>query len=78
MQSSQGHLHHMNEEVFEDAINEDSAETLIETSCNDTNEADLYYFAHMTNHYLRLIKSFTSPFKDSLVRSASFLFNDTC
>jgi hypothetical protein len=56
-----GHLRNIKEEVFEDAvaddnITEDSVDTLID-SPNDTNEDALYYFARMTNHYLRLVKT---------------------
>jgi hypothetical protein len=32
---------------------------LVDSSTNYTNEDDLYYFAHLTNHYLHLVK--TSP-----------------
>jgi hypothetical protein len=69
LSGTSGRLRNIKEEVFEDAvaddsITEDSVDTLIE-STNDTNEDALYYFAHMTNQYLRLVKA--SPF--SLVAS---------
>jgi hypothetical protein len=32
-------------------------EEVIVDSSNDTNEDSLYYFAHLTNHYLQLVKS---------------------
>ncbi len=50
----------MTEEIFEDPVNaDDSAECLdcVDDSLhNDTNEANLLYFAHVTNHYLRLAR----------------------
>ncbi len=46
----------MKEDIFEDAVADDTDEMLPENSSNDTNDDDLYYFTHMTNHYLRLVK----------------------
>jgi hypothetical protein len=42
---SSGHLRNLKEEVFEDAIMDDSCDTLLVSDSNDTNENDLYYFA---------------------------------
>ncbi len=39
---------------------------MLDTTSNDTNEEDLNYFARLTNHYLRLVKS--SPDKSTLSR----------
>jgi hypothetical protein len=54
-----GHLRLVTEEVFADAnMHEDLAEVVAdECDGNDTNEADLYYFARLSNHYLRLVKN---------------------
>jgi hypothetical protein len=62
-QTSQGQLHHLMEEQIEEEVVgvDDVADSLLESSCNDTNEADLYYFAHISNHYLHLVKSRDSP-----------------
>jgi hypothetical protein len=50
--SSSGQLRNLKEEIFEDAISEDVPVDLIDDSTNDTNEDELIYFAHVTNHYL--------------------------
>jgi hypothetical protein len=47
--------------VFKDAVSdntvtEEDADALIDPS-KDTNEDHLYYFAHMSNHYLHLVKA---------------------
>jgi hypothetical protein len=57
---SNGQLCHLTEEVFEDAFDSAASNDLVE-SANDTNEADLLYFARVTNHYLCLVKA--APFK---------------
>jgi hypothetical protein len=54
--ASNGQLRHITEEVFEDAFDSAASDDLVE-SANDTNEADLLYFAHVTNHYLCLVKA---------------------
>jgi len=58
--SSSGHtvgqLHHITEEVFEDASDVVDNEELVAAS-NDTNEAELLYFARVSKHYLRLVKA---------------------
>jgi hypothetical protein len=58
--TSAGQLCHMTEEIIEDSVNaDDSAECLdcVDDSLhNDTNEADLLYFAPVTNHYLCLAR----------------------
>jgi hypothetical protein len=59
--ASQGQLHHLTEEqVEEETFDDDVADSLLDQSCNDTNEEDLYYFARVSNHYLHLVKS-TAP-----------------
>jgi hypothetical protein len=55
--STPGHLRNVKEDLFEDAVSEDVADPMPDTSSNDTNEDDLYYFARVTNHYLRLVKA---------------------
>ncbi len=45
------------EETFTDAASEEVTELLSDSNGNDTNEESLYYFARLTNHYLRLVKS---------------------
>jgi hypothetical protein len=54
--NSSGQLHHITEETFEDAVSDNITDGNAEDCSNDTNEADLLYFARMTNHYLRLVK----------------------
>jgi hypothetical protein len=54
--STSGHLHNLKEDIFEDAVAEDTVAMLPESSSNDTNDNDLYYFSRMTNHYLHLVK----------------------
>jgi hypothetical protein len=55
--SGSGHLHHIQDDMFEDALSEDIVADSIAYSPNDTNEDDLLYFACMTNHYLCLVKT---------------------
>jgi len=57
--TTSGQLRHLTEDVFEDAVDADDTADAIELG-NDTNESDLLYFAHVSNHYLRLVKSDTS------------------
>jgi hypothetical protein len=49
-----GQLRHITEELYEDA-----AEVIDSNECvtKDTNEAELLYFARVSNHYLRLVKA---------------------
>ena len=55
--ASTGQLRHITEEVFEDAIDEDSKDECLDETANDTNEVDLLYFARVSKHYLRLVKN---------------------
>jgi len=62
--SSSGQLRHITEETFEDVVgNSVDADDSTEDYSNDTNEEVLHYFTHVTNHYLRLVKS--TPSLDS-------------
>ena len=54
--SETGQLRHLTDENFEDALIEDVVDIVVEHEDNDTNEAELIYLAHLTNHYLRLVK----------------------
>jgi len=54
-----GKLHHLTEDPDETEI-EDSSDVLPDPPSNDTNEADLIYFARMSKHYLRLVNSSSS------------------
>jgi len=54
--NSTGQLHHITEDIFEDACVE-YVEDSIEDESNDTNEESLNYFSRVTNHYLRLAKT---------------------
>jgi hypothetical protein len=54
--NSSGQLRHITEETFEDAVSDTITDGNDDVCSNDTNEADLLYFARMTNHYLRLVK----------------------
>jgi hypothetical protein len=66
-----GQLRHIIEDVFEDADDGDSKnESPDAISPNDTNEADLLYFARVSNHFLRLVKN------DLLKSSPSRHFRD--
>jgi hypothetical protein len=53
--SSSGHLHHIKDDIFEDAVSNDFVENIVDESTNDTNNEELIYFARVTNHYLRLV-----------------------
>ena len=57
--TSTGQLRHITEEFFEDASDVIPRDDSVEES-NDTNEAELLYFAQVSNHYLRLVKSVPS------------------
>jgi len=57
LSSASGQLRHITEETFTDAASEEVTELLSDSNGNDTNEESLYYFARLTNHYLRLVKS---------------------
>jgi hypothetical protein len=53
---STGQLRHLTEEIFEVAVDlADSKDESFETVDNDTNDSDLLYFAHVSNHYLQLV-----------------------
>jgi hypothetical protein len=55
--SSPGQLRHLTQDLFEDAVDTtDRIETVVSQD-NDTNEDGLLYYAHLTNHYLRLAKA---------------------
>jgi hypothetical protein len=60
-----GQLRHITEETFEDAVSDNITDGNTEDCSNDTNEADLLYFARMTNHYLHLVKVSSSLFATS-------------
>jgi hypothetical protein len=57
--NSTGQLRHLTEEIFEDAAQPDDPLLIDDdiSSSNDTNEESLYYFARISNHYLRLVNS---------------------
>jgi hypothetical protein len=55
-----GHLRHMKDDIFEDAVSDDVADDILIDSSNDTNEDELLYFARVTSHYLHIVKA-TSP-----------------
>jgi hypothetical protein len=59
-----GHLRNLKEEIFEDAVAVDS-DAVVSDSSNNTNEDDLYYFAHLKNHYLRLVKTKSASTRDT-------------
>jgi hypothetical protein len=61
--TASGQLHHITEKVFADASDGNDREDSVEES-NDTNEANLLYFARVSNHYLRLVKA--TPGQDLL------------
>jgi hypothetical protein len=52
-----GRLRNLKEDMPEADTEEELSENLPDMTTNDTNEDDLYYFARLTNHYLRLVKS---------------------
>jgi hypothetical protein len=56
--ASQGQLRHLTEDQeAEEEIVEDVTDSMPDMSGNDTNEEALFYFARVSNHYLRLGKS---------------------
>jgi hypothetical protein len=57
---SNGQLRNITELVGEDiAVDEDNAFNMMPDS-NDTNKEELFYFTHIKNHYLHLVKSSSS------------------
>jgi hypothetical protein len=60
-----GQLRNLKKEMFEDAVSEDAGDVLPEPVSNDTNEEELYYFARLSKHYLRLVKASTPVAKPS-------------
>jgi hypothetical protein len=60
--TTSGQLKHLTEEEFEDAVESDAKEE--SDLGNDTYESDLLYFACVSNHYLRLVKSDASSQND--------------
>jgi hypothetical protein len=52
-----GQIRHITEEQFVDTESEEIIETMSDNNGNDTNDDALYYFARLSNHYLRLVKS---------------------
>jgi hypothetical protein len=48
------------DDVVEDVLAEDTVDASIDDVSNDTNGDGWIYFAHMTNHYLCLVKSSSS------------------
>jgi hypothetical protein len=52
---SGGTLRHITEDVYEDAIADDTVDVSPED--NDTNGESLFYFTRLANHYLRLVKT---------------------
>jgi len=59
--NSSGRLHHITNDVFEDAVLPDDLLVADETTGNDTKEDTLLYFACISNHYLHLVKNSSSP-----------------
>jgi hypothetical protein len=55
---SSGRLHHIQDDLFEDSVVESVSEG--EQESNDTNDDVLNYFARVTKHYLRLVRSKSS------------------
>jgi len=57
---SSGHLRNVKEELLDDQDHEELTDMLPEPDSNDTNDAELFYFVRVRNHYLRLMRS-SSP-----------------
>lgn len=55
--SASGQLRHITEEHYEDAIDDVPNDPVSEELSNDTSDASLQYFARVSNHYLRLVRS---------------------
>jgi len=58
---STGQLRNITEETMEDVVETDPSDMMPEPEHNDTNEIDLFYYARVKNHYLRLVKSSSTP-----------------
>jgi len=54
-----GRLRHITEDVFEDAVMPDNSVLVDDSLDNDTNQANLLYFARLSNHFLRLVMNST-------------------
>ena len=57
MSGTSGLLHNLEEEMPEENPAEELSENLPDMTTNETNVDDLYYFARLINHYLRLVRS---------------------
>lgn len=55
---SSGYLHHIKDDIFENVISDDFIDNVGDESTNVTNNEELIYFAHVTNHYLNLVKAY--------------------
>ena len=54
--SSSSQLRHITEEKIEEAVDESNVVSDDQDTTNDTSDQVLHYFAHVTNHYLCLVK----------------------
>jgi hypothetical protein len=57
---SSGHLRNVKEDLPDDQAHEELTDMLPESDSNDTNDAELFYFVRVRNHYLRLMRSSSS------------------
>jgi hypothetical protein len=57
---SSGQLCNIKEDVVDEEVSEELPELLPDTEVNNTNNADLYYFVRMKNHFRCLVRSSTS------------------
>jgi len=64
-------LRHLTEETIEKIVDADDNDDCVDSIYNDTNEADLLYFVHVSNHYLCLVRN--SMLSSSLRHPMKFL-----
>jgi hypothetical protein len=67
-----GQLCHLTEDTFEVAIAMDDSVDSADSTPNDTNEADLLYFAHVMKHYLHLVRKIPDKTDDIHHHPTSF------
>jgi hypothetical protein len=67
-----GQLRHLTKDTFEDVIAVDDGVDSADFPPNDTNEADLLYFACVTNHYLCLVRKIPDQTVDTHCHPTNF------
>jgi hypothetical protein len=56
-----GQLHHLTEDTVEKIVDNEDNDDCVDSINNDTNEADVLYSVHVSNHYLCLVSNSKLP-----------------